>query len=396
MSLLDFVVIFIASAFVVISIITLMNVFTFTRLRPKPAPADFKPFVSIMIPARNEAAVIGETIRRILAQDYTNFELFVLDDDSDDGTAKIVREAAGDDPRVTILQGESLPSGWLGKNWACHQMSKQARGDLLLFTDADVRWEPAALSTLLAEMQRTRTDLYTVWPTQHTETWSERLVVPLMAFAIGAYLPVIGTYHSPFAAFGAACGQCMVWKRDTYDKTGGHAAVRDNVLEDVTLARMVMTGGGRLHMADGGGVIGARMYQDWPSVRNGYAKNILAGYGSVFALLLATVFHWLLFLFPVAWLAFGWFFNSTSWPLVPLTLTAAGITIRALTAAFSHQRVMDALFMPVSVLLMTVIATHSIRWHYTGGPRWKGRTVPSYTDTETADKTLFNTESTAK
>ncbi len=382
MSAFELIVFFIAVIFVGVSIITLMNVFVFTRLRPRPAPADFRPFVSIIIPARNEAHVIGETVRRLVAQAHTDFELIILDDNSTDDTAQIVRDSADGDARVKLISGKSLPPGWMGKNWACHQMAERAQGELLIFTDADVRWEPDALSTLLSEMQRTNADLYTVWPTQQAETLPERLVVPLMAFAIGAYLPVIGTYYAPGGALGApfaaACGQCMVWKRNVYESVGGHAAVRDNVLEDVTLARMVKSRGMRLHMADGGGVINARMYEDWPTVRDGYAKNILAGYGnSVPVLLLATIFHWLLFLFPVAWLITGWAFGANGWPQIPLILTIAGLTIRAVTAAFSRQRVLDALLMPVSVLLMTAIAMRSIRWHYSGGPRWKGRIIES-------------------
>lgn len=375
--LFDLLSVFIASGFVVIGIITVMNVFVFTRLRPHPVPANFRPTVTLMIPARNEAHVIGETLNHLLAQDYPHFDVIVLDDDSSDGTGDVVRRIAEGDSRLQLLQGTPLPTGWMGKNWACHQMSQQATGDLLVFTDADVTWESAALSTLVAEVRRTGADLYTVWPTQRTVTWAERLVVPLMAFAIGAYLPVIGTYHAPFAAFGAACGQCMVWRREAYTRVGGHATVSDNVLEDVTQARAVKTGGMRLHMADGGGVISARMYDNWRSVRNGYAKNILAGYGnSVPILLLATVFHWVMFLIPWLWLILGGFIDLPCWPLTPALLALTGLLIRAVTAAYSRQRLVDALLMPVSVLLMTVIAWQAIRWHRTGGPRWKGRTVP--------------------
>jgi chlorobactene glucosyltransferase len=336
------------------------------------------PFVSVMIPARNESAVIGQTIRHLMRQSYPHYEVILLDDNSTDGTAEAAAQH-GDDERLRIMRGAALPEGWMGKNWACHQMSQTAKGDILVFTDADVQWAPEALSSLVSAMQSTRADLYTVWPTQHTVTWAERLCVPLMAVVVIGYLPVIGTHYVPLSVFGAANGQCMAWRRHAYQLTCGHEAVFDNVLEDVTLARMVKGAGLRLRMADGNHLISCRMYNDWRSVRDGYAKNILAGYGnSVLALVLATIFHWLIFLFPWVWLGFGWTVDALSigWPAWPLALIVIGLTIRALTAAFTHQRVLDALLLPVSVLLMTRIAFQAIWWELRyGGPTWKGRVV---------------------
>jgi chlorobactene glucosyltransferase len=122
-------------------------------------------------------------------------------------------------------------------------------------------------------------------------------------------------------------------------------------------------------MADGAGVVLCRMYHDWGSVRRGYAKNILAGYGGAVPLLLATVFHWLVFLWPWAWLLTG----GGAWALA---LAVHGLILRMLTAVWTRQRALDALLMPVSVVLMTVIAAQSLYWHWRyGGPVWKGRVV---------------------
>lgn len=371
-----FLVIVVTCALLIISVLLLVNRVFFLRLSQAPLVQD-PPFVSIMIPARDEVAVIGETVGRLLLSDYANFELLLLDDQSSDGTGEAARQAAQGDQRLTVLSGRPLPSGWSGKNWACHQMSQLAQGDIWLFTDADVRWQPSALHALVWQMERTQADLFTVWPTQTTNTWSERLVVPLMAVVILGYLPVIGTHYVPWAAFGAANGQCMAWRRAAYMQVGGHAAVADNVLEDVTLARMTKARRLRLRMADGGGLIGCRMYTDWRSVRNGYAKNILAGYGGLAPLILATIFHWLIFLFPWVWLFLGASWNGAAgWPVWPTALVMIGLLVRAITAAYTRQRVLDALGMPLSVLLMTVIALQAMYWHVAhGGPQWKGRTL---------------------
>jgi chlorobactene glucosyltransferase len=375
-------ILFITAALIVISLITLSNLLLFPRLERAAAhgstPEDAFPRVSILIPARDEAEVIGETVARLLAQDYPDFEVVVLDDDSQDGTAMVARRAGSDSARLRIIAGEPLPEGWAGKNWACQQMAGIASGDYLIFTDADVQWKPDALRALMREALRTRADLLTVWPTQQAITWSERLCVPLMALVVIGYLPVIGAHHLPLAVFGAANGQCMIWRRGAYQALGGHWAVRDNVLEDVTLARMVKGRGYRLRMVDGNRLITCRMYTGWDEVRDGFAKNILQGYGGSAPLLaLATIFHLLIFVFPWLWLAFGWAFPALAgWPLWPLALITLGLTIRAATAAFTRQRVIDALSLPLATLLMTRIALQSVWWQHThGGPRWKGRVI---------------------
>jgi len=364
-------------ALIVIAAITILNVFTFPRLNRSPAPQRM-PLVSVLIPARNEAAVIDDTVRRLLVQDYPAFELVVLDDASTDGTAQRALEAAAGDERLRVIRGAQLPEGWSGKNWACHQLSEAARGEILVFTDADVQWAPEALVRLVGEMERLGGDLQTVWPTQITVTWAERLVVPLLAFVIVGYLPLLAVHYIPWPAFAAAMGQCLAFRRRAYEAVGGHAAVRADVVEDVAFAKRIKAQGMRLRVADGGGVILCRMYRSWAEVRNGFAKNILAGHGnSIPFLLISWAFHWLLWLAPWFWLVLGWIWPNPWWPGWPLALIGLGVGIRALTAAFSLQRVRDALWMPVSTLLMAVIASQSIAWRLRfGGPQWKGRTVP--------------------
>jgi chlorobactene glucosyltransferase len=359
----------ITAALVIISLTTALNLFVFPHLRHR-AMLDDPPLVSIMIPARDEAAVIGATIERLLAQDYPAFEIIVLDDNSTDDTGAIVRGFQAEN--ITVIDGAALPAGWMGKNWACHQMQEHAKGEILLFTDADVRWSPTAVRAVVENMQATTADLFTVWPTQITQTWPERLIVPLMLMVIVGYLPIVGTHYLPFSIFGAANGQCMAWRRSAYYRVGGHRAVSDNVLEDVTLARMTKAAGLRLRMAEGNQMVSCRMYDGWPAVRDGFAKNILAGYGnSVPLLVLATVFHWAIFLGPLAFLLVEAVPSGLALGLVVL-----GFSIRAVTAAYSHQRVADAVLMPLSVILMTRIAFHSIYWHYRyGGPQWKGRII---------------------
>ncbi|MGQ9887703.1 MAG: glycosyltransferase [Aggregatilineales bacterium] len=354
--------------------VALLNALLFPRLRP--APPKFGWRVSVLIPARNESAVIGQTVRMLLRQTRPPDEILVLDDSSDDGTAECAQTAAEGHPALRVITGTPLPAGWMGKNWACHQLAQAASGELLVFIDADVIWQPNALAALTAQMQTSRADLLTVWPTQRTESWAERLVVPLIALAVLGYLPLPLVHHTPFSVAAAANGQCMVFRRSAYDSVGGHAAVRNQIVEDVALARRVKRAGLRLRMADGAGLVACRMYRDWSSVRSGFGKNILAGHGnSLLFLAVSTAFHWIVFVLPWLWLAFNPV-GLDGWPWLPLLLIVLGVGARAVTAAATRQRAVDALLLPVSVVMMTLIAAQAVWWKLRyGGPQWKGRTV---------------------
>jgi len=367
MTLLTITALFVTAALLVMGITAVSNLLFFPRLRRQPPPAS-APLVSILIPARNEAEVIGSTIGSLLAQTYPHFELLLLDDHSEDETAVRAQAAAQGDARFRLLHGRALPPGWLGKNWACHQLSQAAQGDILIFTDADVRWTPEALPALLAALDE-QTALLAIWPTQQTHTWGERLIVPLVGFAVLAYLPVLPVHYAPWPAFAAANGQCLVFRRAAYEQMGGHTAVAQTIIEDVTLARRTKAAGLRLRLADANQLLTCRMYRSWPAVRDGFAKNILAGHGdSLPFLLLSALFHWLVFLFP-----WGWWLLTGSWWALALGL--AGVGVRAVTAVFTHQRPQDALLMPLSVLLLSRIAAQAVWWRFHGGPRWKGRQI---------------------
>lgn len=266
----------------------------------------------------------------------------------------------------------------MGKNWACHQLSQAAQGDILVFTDADVRWMPGATHALVALMMQDKADLLTVWPTQLTVTWGERLVVPLMALAIVGYLPIPLAHHTPYPAAAAANGQCLAFRRGAYDAVGGHAAVQNVIVEDIRLAQRIKAHGLRLRMADGAGLIQCRMYdgsgsdprrlqQEHPS-RPREQRDLPCHFHalSLGDLLVALGL-------AVTWEHVG----HAQLAVVAMALLATGMTVAGgITAAVTRRRVGDALLMPISVLIMTWIAMRAVwwRWRY-GGVRWKGRTI---------------------
>lgn len=362
----------VTGALVMILLTIIYNLYAFPRLGEKK-PLEERG-VSILIPARNEEEIIGQTVTALCNQSYRSIEILVLDDHSDDETAAVVNKIAADDSRVHVLSGQPLPDDWSGKNWACYQLAQAARYDLLLFTDADVQWQPPALAAVVAMQQAMAADLLTVWPTQIMVTWGERLIVPLMSFAVWGYLPLWLAHETPYPAAAAANGQCLLFQRACYQRIGGHQAVRNRVLDDVLLAQHVKAAGGRLRMADGAGFIHCRMYNSWLATSHGYAKNILAGHqNSPLLLIASTLFHLLVFVGPWLWLFMGFTYAFSFWPQWPLLLIGMGLLARFLCAQATNQRRRDIVWMPIAVLLMSYIAGKSLWWHYQGGPRWKGR-----------------------
>lgn len=376
----------VTAALAVLLTITFTNIRRFPRLHltgageiptQKDSFNSTPPFVSVLIPARNEAAIIDATLRYLLAQKYAPFEILVLDDRSEDGTGDVLAHIARRTPQIKVLCGQPLPPDWTGKNWACAQLAEAARGEILLFTDADVRWQPGALCSVVATMTELDADLLTIWPTQITQSWIERLTVPLMAMAVMSYLPLwlAHDFYHPLAA--AANGQCMVFQRLAYAAIGGHTAVRNAIVEDVQLAQKIKAAGLHLRMADGAGMVLCHMYEGAQAALDGYTKNILAGHANHIGLLaLSTFFHWSLFLLPWFWFLFGQAWPLPGWPWWPLVLMVTGVAVRGLTAHATRQRVGDALTLPISVLIFTAIAARALWWRLRyGGVIWKGRLI---------------------
>ncbi len=208
---------------------------TMHRPEDEPPAAD-GPLVSVIVPARNEARGIGAAIRSLRALDYARVEVVVVDDQSDDGTGAAARAAAGDDPRVRVLTGRPLPEGWIGKPWACWQGATAARGEWLLFTDADVLHAPDSLGRTLAMARRLGRGGLTLFPTIDSAGLVERVVTPAALVAIGTFVAPGPLARAPRSGVAIAAGGYMLMPRALYDAVGGHAAIRGHMVDDVTLA----------------------------------------------------------------------------------------------------------------------------------------------------------------
>jgi chlorobactene glucosyltransferase len=362
----------------ILLLIALSNLRALRRLSAYP-PTPCTPRVSVLIPARDEAQTIGPCLRSLLAQDYADFEVLVLDDGSTDGTGAVLAELEAQDDGPRVFQGQPLPHGWLGKHWACWQLAQAADGDLLLFTDADTRHGPGMLRAAVAALEAEQADLLTAFLRQDVLSWGERLTVPVLFWSVFSFLPIGLAHRLRLPALSLTNGQFMLLRRAAYHAVGGHAAVRANPVDDIALGRRVKAAGLRWRMVVAVEFVRCRMYRSLHQALDGLSKNLFA------------VFDFRLLEYLFVWL---WVGLITWEPLIVLILSAIGVPLPRLalwpaalavaemlalwTIAMSHLRFQRylALLYPLSLLLFLFVAFRSLAWTATGRATWKGRPLP--------------------
>jgi GT2 family glycosyltransferase len=349
--------------------VALFNLLTAPRLEDAGEPSAL-PRVSLLVPARDEAGNLRRTLPLLLATDYPRLEILLLDDRSTDGTADVAREIGGAAP-LRILRGTEPPPGWLGKNWACHQLSEAATGEVLVFCDADVDAQPSAVRRTVAALQKHRAGAVTAIPRQRLDGWMQAAVVPLIAqLPVAAMLPLrlVPVIRSP--SLSMANGQWLAFTRAAYDAVGGHAAVRGEVVEDVALGRLVKARGHRLAVCVAASLLSVRMYDSAAALREGFRKNLyllLGGRPLPFAAGLAML--------SLAWIyPFAGALRGTAAALVPLALLAA---VRVSAALLFRQGWRTVALHPAGALVAARLAVESWIGHARGRVTWKGRGVPA-------------------
>src|SRR5437660_852743 len=235
-------------------------------------PASSAAPVSAIIPARNEEAVIATCIESLARQQEIS-EILVVDDQSTDGTAGIVRNLIGTYPHLRLLQTDGLPDGWVGKNYALWTGVQQAKGAWLLFTDADAAHQSNSAARALQNAQEREAALVSFSPEQVTENWYEKALIPYIYLRL-AKLFSYDNVNDPKSRAAAANGQFLLIRRDVYDAIGGHQGVAGEVLEDVAMALRVKRAGHRIWFGSGKGLVRTRMYTSFEAMWEGWKKNL--------------------------------------------------------------------------------------------------------------------------
>lgn len=347
-----------------------------------PPPADAldaaagRPRVSVLIPARDEEASIAGAVRSVLANEDVDLEVVVLDDGSIDRTAEIVRDIARFDSRLRLETAPPLPPGYCGKQHACAVLADHARYPLLVFIDADVRLEPDALARIAAFLDESGAHLASGFPRQITETWMERLLIPMMHYLTLGFLPMGMMRRTKAPSFSAGCGQLMAIRAGAYEETGGHRAIAHSLHDGLLLPRLFRRYGYVTDLFDAVPVARCRMYRDAGEVWKGLAKNATEGMAAPPTLLPMTFLLGLGQVAPPLLLLaglFGWISPAAAW----VSLAALGIAY--LPRFLSRKRFQHAwdsvLLHPLGVALLLAVQWYALVRSWIGvRSSWKGRT----------------------
>lgn len=357
----------------------------FIRRRPAldgwpPAAGPGAPWVTVIVPARNEAHNIGACVRSLRASSWPRLEIVVVDDGSEDGTGNRARAAAQGDPRVTVMESEPLPAGWFGKPWACEQGVCRARGELIAFCDADMRAGPELVGRTVAALAQRDAALLSAIPRQVLGGFWERVVMAQVGMLfLMRYPDPERVNRSPRTRDKIALGGYILVRRDAYEAAGGHRAVRHEVSEDMAIAQRFHALGHEPLLVHAEPHLRVRMYRSLAEIVEGWGKNLARSSGRTAPGPLAALVPWLI----LSGLFFFWLLPSlvlirgalgiVGWPWVPAAAVAQGVSIAFWAAMYrrdGHNPLYAALA-PLGALVMCGILLASLLRR--GTVTWKGR-----------------------
>ncbi|MDE3154840.1 MAG: glycosyltransferase [Acidobacteriota bacterium] len=347
------------------------------RLRSQ-GPGDPHPWprVSIIVPARDEARSIEAAVRSHLAQDYPDWEVIVVDDQSSDGTGAILDRLAQTDSRLRVIHNRLLPAGWLGKPHALQLGADAATGELLLFVDADVRYEPGLLRAAVDWLQRSRSDFLSLLPRVEMTGFWESVLMPFVPGAFYTGLGLLANVDAvPWMAAGGGPGNLI--RREVYRAIGGHAALASSVIDDVRLALLTKQAGHRCRIVRAEDVVALRMYHGFREVFDGFTKNVshvyygatgLALFGLTLAFLTAQALP------PAVLLAAGAFPVPARDVALAAASVAAALAGRVVLQRLLRAPLWAALTYPLQAVVWAAITARSFYWRLVRNEVvWRGR-----------------------
>ena len=356
--------------------LTAHTAFNLTKLRsPKWSGTAITEKVSVLVPARNEEVHIARTIESISNQiGLTELEIIIIDDQSTDSTAAIVEELSEHNDTITLIKNQTNPpTGWLGKPHACHLLAQQATGNVLVFVDADVILERHAIAACIELLRTKDFGLVAPYPQQLADTPLERLIQPLVTWSWASTMPLGVAEKSLRPSLSAANGQFLIFDSLAYSASGGHAAVKGEVLEDIALMRSLKSSGFHCATVNGSELAHCRMYENSHALINGYTKSLWNAFGSpAGSIAVNTLLAFTYLLPPIAMMAS----QKHSTRTIGAVGYLSGVAGRAMVAKQTGSRtVPDSFAQPASIAAF--IGLNALSWsrHLRGKNTWKGRAV---------------------
>ena len=358
-------------------------------LEPPPVAEAKLPAVSILIPARNEAAGIDAAVTNALLSRGVEIEVVVMDDGSTDGTDALVLAIAEDDPRVRLERAPVLPAGWNGKQHACWALAQTARNPILCFVDADVTLGPEVVARMAQFLEAGKNGLVSGFPQQVTRTFLEWMLLPLIHFVLLGFLPLKQMRSGTDPSFAAGCGQFIMVRKEDYFACGGHSEIKLTMHDGLLLPRLFRAAGFRTDLADITALASCRMYTSASQVWSGLAKNATEGLASrsrivpvTLMLLLGQVLPFAIAALLLPSLALLFLLSSAATmsagaaaiiALVLLAVVAAWLP-RWLGVARFRQNWRSALLHPLGILLLLSVQWYALFRKMRGGAvSWRGR-----------------------
>ena len=332
--------------------------------------------VSVLIPARNEEVNIKRCLYSLIDQSYKNLEIIVLDDDSDDQTYNIVKDISKNFSSIKLIKGERKSNGWTGKNWACHQLSKFAKGDFLLFIDADTKLQKNTISETVSEMNNNDVDLISLFPNRITNTAIDKIISVTIGWFIFSCLPIIFSNKNPM--FSSAFGQFLLFRKGAYFSIGGHESIKDKILDDFELGRLITKRGYNLNVFDGTERISTFSYSTEKEALDGLSKSIFPFFNNkLIPFLILLILFLSMGLMPI-FIMMGEFFGSKltkskemiayfTWGLITLSWSISSYR--------SKQGIRYGILYPFITTFTAIIGIFSIITFLTKSVNWKNRNV---------------------
>lgn len=338
--------------------------------------------LSILIPARNEEKNIKNALVSIISDPQAPRieEILVCDDQSTDSTGTIIAELMRCDSRIRLIRGTPLRPGWVGKPHALSQLADAARGDFLLFMDADVELKPGGLSRLLSlTAAPARGQVVSAMPEQLSETFFERLVLPLLPLTYLSWLPLRLVEWGTDPRTVAANGQLLLLRRTDYRALGGFDAVKDQIVDDIAFCKHAKASEKRVVFADGTEMARCRMYDGARATIDGFSKNLYEGVGGKLGVVTVMTLYFLTILAPYITVLLATIDPDNWGPLLLPALVGAGanIALQTLLVARYRQPTSGLISHPLSAVAFLAICINSWRWQAQDRVRWAGRTYPS-------------------
>lgn len=341
-------------------VISLINFWTIRTVKNQPAVINKK--VSILIPMRNEAKNVTGCVDSIINQlGLTNFEIIALDDQSTDGTSIELQKYK----EIKVLAGANLPQDWLGKLWACHQLSQAASGEILVFLDADVRLKENAIASSIAAMQDW--DFISPYPKQLSIGLFERIFQPLLHWSWFSSVPLVISQKFGIKSMAVANGQFFIVSKNAYEKSGGHQKIKKEVLDDLELSRSLLSAGYKGGVAEGGLISECLMYRSLPELISGYRKSLWKAFGGAFPSVLVTALLLLTGVFT--------FISAISGSKVAALAFISIYLSRIISSLKSGESTTAAIFHPIAILIFTYITINSWIGRATGTLTWRDRVI---------------------